>query len=286
MRILWQALCLKLEDLTVADSYTSQQQEDLQNWKVNQENRLNNSALRRLTFSTKWKVVVSWFLGILILAAMVSIPAIYYRSIFAYQKRFHIIREGKIFRSGQLTEEGFREVINRYGIRTILNLQEEAQDPILYHNNFKKSSLRESELCGQLGVDYLFIEFDLLPRNRIPEERPAVIDELLQILDNPKSYPLLFHCKAGLHRTGVLTALYRMEYENWSIGEATRELRNNHYGDAACTTANDYLVEFLEIYQRGIRRIPSSSPIHAVLGLSWRFPLMLEHQRRKSITQP
>ena len=59
--------------------------------------------------------------------------------------------------------------------------------------------------------------------------RPAV-DEYLKMLDDESNYPILLHCKAGLHRTGRLTAIYRMEYQGWSQGEALRELRANGYG--------------------------------------------------------
>ena len=51
------------------------------------------------------------------------------------------------------------------------------------------------------------------------------MDQYLAILDNPDSYPILIHCQAGLHRTGLLSAVYRMEYEGWTPAQAWREFR-------------------------------------------------------------
>jgi hypothetical protein len=76
--------------------------------------------------------------------------------------------------------------------------------------------IKESALCRQLGVRYVHVAPDLLPRRVVPDSRPRAIDRLLAVLDDPTVYPVLIHCRAGLHRTGVMTAVYRMEYEGWS----------------------------------------------------------------------
>ena len=90
----------------------------------------------------------------------------------------------------------------------------------------------------------------LLPRNTAtPQHRPKVIDDFLKLCDDPANYPILIHCMAGLHRTGILTAVYRMEYEGWSVADAVRELRANGFGDKKCTTANDYIYEYLYQYE-------------------------------------
>jgi len=121
--------------------------------------------------------------------------------------------------------------------------------------------MKESELCRRLGVQYLLIKPDLIARRLAPLERPAAVDEFLDLMDRPEVYPVLIHCKAGLHRTGCLTAVYRMEYQGWTPEEAYGELKAHGFGDWVCTSANDYVSQYVLQYRRGIRReAPSAAP--------------------------
>jgi hypothetical protein len=52
-----------------------------------------------------------------------------------------------------------------------------------------------------------------------------------------------------------MTAVYRMEYENWSPGQAHRELKANGFGEFASTAANDYITQYILTYRRGIRNV-------------------------------
>lgn len=193
-----------------------------------------------------------WFASLLVTLIVVLIavvPIINYRDNYTNYRRLRVVAPGKFYRSGQLTAKGFRDAIDRYGIKTILNVQNEFPDPMIRFDFFDSRSISESILCQQLGVNYRFIAPELLPRTQIPQYHPRAIDEFLQIMDDPELYPILIHCKAGLHRTGLLCAIYRIEYERWSIAEAVRELRAHGFGDSACTIANDYLVQYLSIYR-------------------------------------
>jgi hypothetical protein len=46
-----------------------------------------------------------------------------------------------------------------------------------------------------------------------------------EVMSDPASYPVLLHCLAGIHRTGIFTAIYRMEFEHWSNADAMAEMR-------------------------------------------------------------
>src|SRR5205823_5124257 len=136
-----------------------------------------------------------------------------------YAKRLRVVTPGAVYRSGQMTARGFADAVHRYGIKTVINLQNETPDPEV------APGLAESELCKQLGVRYVFLLPDLIERYRARRgERPETIDAFLRVMDDPDSYPVLLHCRAGLHRTGILAALYRMEYEGWPLDSALREL--------------------------------------------------------------
>src|SRR5437588_3953697 len=153
-----------------------------------------------------------WALGLAIGSSVAGVPFVYFRAEYAHAKRLREVTPGRFYRCGQLTASGLRDAIARFGIRTVINLQDEAPDPLLPDGYFrKKPEIPESAVCRERGVRYAVLYFDLLPRNRLLAERPAVIDAYLRILDDPDAYPILLHCKAGLHRTGELTAIYRME---------------------------------------------------------------------------
>jgi tyrosine-protein phosphatase SIW14 len=209
-----------------------------------------------------------WTAGLTITLMIVVLPLVHFRATYAHAKRLRVVTPGKFYRCGQLTASGFREVFERYGIRTVINLQDENPDPRLPEGYYRtKPEVPESELCGRFGARYVLLIFDLPARDRAALEGPKVVDEFLKICDDPASYPILLHCKAGLHRTGLLTAVYRMEYEGWTVAEAVRELRANGFGDSAATSANDYVYAFLECYRpRRLERPVRVAAAGAVAG--------------------
>ncbi len=152
-----------------------------------------------------------------------------------------------------MTADGFADAVERYHIRTILNVQDEYPDPDLDVSFWGRRTIKESELCRQLGVRYVHLAPTLISRRLIPEQRPPAIDEMLALLDNESNYPVLIHCHAGLHRTGILTAVYRMEYQGWSADEAYREMKAQGFGPWVCTCANDYVTQYVLSYRRGLR---------------------------------
>src|SRR5687767_2136145 len=195
-----------------------------------------------------------WVLGTVLATLIVAVPAVRYRAIYSTEKRFREVTPGKFYRCGQLSADAFRKEIRAHGIKTVINLQDEAPDPLLANGYWDEPHIRESQVCAEEGAKLVFLSFagqrGLLDRNvASPTRRPLVIDDFLKVCDDPNSYPILVHCMAGLHRTGALTAVYRMEYEGWSVADAVRELRANGYGDRKATTANDYIYEYLYLYQ-------------------------------------
>lgn len=193
---------------------------------------------------------VRWLLATAIVVLVVGPPVALFRAQYAHAKRFREVTPGRFYRSGQMTEAGFRELVQRYGIKTVINLQHEAPDPLLREHWLGKPQTHESELCRDLGARYVLITPDVLPQPNDLAVMPPAVAEFLKILDDPASYPVLIHCKAGLHRTGRLTAIYRMEYEGWSVGEALRELRANGYGYTVASEADDFIIQFVGNYKR------------------------------------
>ncbi len=201
--------------------------------------------------------VLRWVLASFLVVLVLGPPVALYRFQYIQAKRFREVTPERFYRSGQMTEAGFRDSIKRYQIKTVINLQHEQPDPFLVNHWLGKVTIRESALCQELGVNYILITPDVLPPDNRLEVLPESVDEFLKLMDDESNYPILLHCKAGLHRTGRLTAIYRMEYQGWSQGEALRELRANGYGYVAASEADAFIIQFLQHYTpRAVRPMP------------------------------
>jgi tyrosine-protein phosphatase SIW14 len=204
-----------------------------------------------------------WLLGLFVAAGIVAAPAARFRNEYANYKRLREVTPNRFYRSGQMTAGGFREAHRQYRFKTVINLQEENNDPFMPEAWLGKPSIRESALCEELGVTYYALDGDEItpPDAFRAGGRPKLIDQYLKLLDDPANYPILLHCKAGLHRTGLLTAIYRMEYEGWDKARAVEELRANNFGTHAATTGNVYIAQYIFAYTPKERRpVPSAVP--------------------------
>ena len=103
-------------------------------------------------------------------------------------------------------------------------------------------------------MNFVFIPPDLIPRRQIPAHRPVAIDRFLEVLDNPASFPVLVHCRAGLNRN-------RRDCRCLSDGtrrlvtplQAWDELRANGFGEFTSTDDNDYITQYVLSYHPGLR---------------------------------
>ncbi|HEV3143616.1 MAG TPA: dual specificity protein phosphatase family protein [Gemmataceae bacterium] len=204
-------------------------------------------------------VRVTFIVGIAVL--VIGSPLLYWRYHLTTTKRLREIVPGRFYRSGQMTVSGFEETLERWGIRMVINVQNEFPDPDLRRSFLNSDTEKESEVCRRLGVKYVILEPDLVSRRAVPDTQPQVIAQFLQLMDNPENYPVLIHCKAGLHRTGCLVAVYRMEYEGWSAHDTIDEMKDLGFGDMACTSANDYITQYVLTYKRrAVRGAAGSAP--------------------------
>jgi protein tyrosine/serine phosphatase len=212
-------------------------------------------------------IVLRWVLGVAVAALVLAVPLLHYRATYEHARRLRLVADqnvklpdGRIvhhtlYRSGQLTANGFRDAHRRYQFKTVVNLQEEARDPKIPLGFLNKTLHRQSDVLADLKVTYIPLDGGVLDHpEQEPGARPLVIDQFLEILDRPENHPVLFHCKAGLHRTGLMTAIYRMEYERRTPEAAVEELKANGFGTFAATDANFYLDRFVYQFKPGLRR--------------------------------
>ncbi len=127
-----------------------------------------------------------------------------------------VAKRGVLYRSGQLTADQLTAVIERYGIRTIVNLQMPGEE-----------LTTERRLAARLKVDFVNLP---MPGDGFGEEWQ--FREILKITDDLQRCPVLVHCARGTCRTGAAVAMYRLERDGWTLEDVAAEMRRQtyHYG--------------------------------------------------------
>lgn len=154
------------------------------------------------------------FLGVIVIVAIPAIPTAYASHRLVTWRHFHIVKEGRLYRSGQLSQEALESVLRERGIKTVVCLRSLAREGETRLEN-------EEELwCVSQNVRYVRL-------NPVEWGSPNLqgnLDAFLRVVDDTASGPVLVHCFAGLHRTGVYCAVYRMERDGWSNADAIAEM--------------------------------------------------------------
>ncbi len=131
------------------------------------------------------------FVVISIVGAFCACGLSYYVWTFPINSNFREVAAGKIYRSGQPRVEQLRSWVNRYNIKTIINLR----------GTKAPHAAEEVQLAKELNVRMVFVE--LSAYNLISREE---FDELLSVLKTAQQ-PILIHCKSGVDRAGTVSAL-------------------------------------------------------------------------------
>ena len=69
-----------------------------------------------------------------------------------------------------------------------------------------------------------------IPMNGHVPPTPAQLAQFLAIVNDPASQPVYVHCVGGKHRTGVMTAAYRMINDGWTSDRAFSEMKQYKFG--------------------------------------------------------
>jgi tyrosine-protein phosphatase SIW14 len=99
------------------------------------------------------------------------------------------------------------------GVKTVIDLQGDGDNA------------DEGGLVKAKGMR--FYRIPMFPRVAPTAEQLA---EFLRIVNDPAQQPVYVHCAGGRHRTGVMTAVYRMEQDEWSADQAFREMKKYDFG--------------------------------------------------------
>jgi protein tyrosine/serine phosphatase len=100
----------------------------------------------------------------------------------------------------------------KMGIRTVINLTSD------------DANADEKKMVEAAGMKYVQI-----PMTTHVPPTPAQIAEFMKIANDPESQPVYVHCVGGKHRTGVMTAIYRMN-DGWTADQAFKEMKQYKFG--------------------------------------------------------
>lgn len=169
-------------------------------------------------------MITRYVLGSSIALFILIAPWVYFESVDAHLRNFHVVEEGVLYRSGQLTTAGLKEIVRNYRIKSVITLRsadEEGQP---------HPDAEEEQFCYSQEVKHYRI-----PHKQFwaPGGEPIPADEnakkFLAILQDPENLPALVHCMAGKHRTGAYCAIYRMTLNSWDAKQAIDEMKAHGY---------------------------------------------------------
>ena len=128
--------------------------------------------------------------------------------------RIHIGNFGRIndnyFRGAQPKGTDYRDLA-AIGVKTVIDLQADGLSS-------------EAGAVKAAGMNFIRIG---MTTTKAPTE--AQVAQFLDIVNDPANQPVFVHCAGGRHRTGTMTALYRMTNEGWTPAQAYNEMKQFHF---------------------------------------------------------
>ena len=74
-------------------------------------------------------------------------------------------------------------------------------------------------------VEHAGMSFVRIPMTTGDRPSDASVKQFLAIVNDPAKQPVYVHCQGGQHRTGVMTAVYRMTKYAWTEDKAYDEMK-------------------------------------------------------------
>jgi protein tyrosine/serine phosphatase len=191
-------------------------------------------ALSRRTFL--------WVAGVAGVGLVLVGPSLFARWQTSSQRNFRVVEPGVLYRSGQMDVGGLRRAVHDYGLRTIVTLREAGDSSVRVQ--------QEEDYCQKDGINYVSLPVRAWSVREGEAEAPAMenVRQLLSILRDKRNHPVLIHCFAGIHRTGIYVAVCRMERDGWDLDHALQEMRACGYTEY---DQHDDVKSFLGTYVPG-----------------------------------
>jgi len=106
----------------------------------------------------------------------------------------------------------------------------------------------ERQWATELGLNY----FNL----RLKASKGATTGQteyFLRLVNDPANGPVFVHCKGGRHRTGAMTAVYRISHDGWNAEQAFEEMKKYDFNDSIFggpSGQKNFVFEFYERHKK------------------------------------
>ncbi|WP_395060737.1 dual specificity protein phosphatase family protein [Flavobacterium sp.] len=132
---------------------------------------------------------------------------------------FETITEGKVYKSGVIPPDEIESYVKKYNIKSIVDLRFPGTADLVNNPEIPTELTAEKDAVAKIkGVNYFNNGSDQVPTQEN-------VNSFLKIMDNKANYPVLIHCYHGVGRAEMYSAIYRMEYENFTNEEARKNVR-------------------------------------------------------------
>ena len=132
---------------------------------------------------------------------------------------FETITEGKVYKSGVIPPDEIKDYVKKYHIKSIVDLRFPGTSDLVNNPEIPSELTAEKDAVSKIeGVNYFNNGSDQVPQQEN-------LDSFFKIMDNPDNYPVLIHCYHGVGRAEMYSAIYRIEYENFSNEKARENVR-------------------------------------------------------------
>ena len=121
------------------------------------------------------------------------------------------------------------------GVKTVIDLQQ------------------DGEAGEQQEVEDAGMKFYRIPMSDKSWPSPEKAEQFLKLVNDPANQPVFFHCHGGRHRTGAMTAIYRLTHDKWTADQAYGEMKQYEFESGfGHGTLKDYVYDYAQKTQKSI----------------------------------
>jgi tyrosine-protein phosphatase SIW14 len=138
---------------------------------------------------------------------------------------FGVINDG-YYRGAQPKGDDYRDLA-ALGVKTVIDLTKDGRDD-------------EQGLVEAAGMT-----FHRIPMTTTDRPSDEAVAEFLSMVNDPANQPVYVHCQGGRHRTGTMTAVYRMTRDHWTAAQAYDEMKQFRFeGFPGHPELKDFVMHF------------------------------------------